>query len=1113
MEDYPVTAEKLKNFYYKNIFGERDFTRLKIGVRENLQPFQNLLENLLKNNDRIMRVSANVKPVDDVVSLEPEFSIIKIKGESKAVYGLPDSNYFILEWPHDKADIDELIEITDRKRWFVLTLKDKVDYYQGFVIFKSEKNFQGALNLWYGKDEENAQSVTCDLRMLNYAGDFGKYRIKAKSSVESVEIKDGKLFLNGVADEFVTLFNCEEIKRVIKDANSVDEVLCAENLPVKKIKDGYYLVNSTMFKKLTRNGEEISFERVAKKDYPKLLNDEALVFKGNKFYLENGQVANQSYTSGFGARFTAISEKFKTSQKFKEGTFVLLEDNGSWNSDVFSSVSFFFREDVEELTDIERTRENHNSGRKFIIGKRLEDESIIEIVEKVGNRIQKVTTVPPVLYVVSNPFQLRMQKTAVNVLINEPSVHHKALLQLMDYRFHWGDVDKSLCNIHKWYVLNDSSYDGVDKQRDMAKLALCTKDFAFLEGPPGSGKTTTILEIIAQMIMRGERVMLAASTNAAIDNILERLNKLPENVLDKVLAVRIGNDGSVCEKVEEYRADKLEDKNLKEVVFRYANLVCGTTFGILKHPEFNLNSKKKNEMIPPLFDCLIVDEASKTTFQDFLVPALYAKRWILSGDIKQLTPYIEKEDIASSIRYMGGFDEKCQEIQGIIQQITKDNKLGDLRFCIPIAQNYVGCVSRLMPQDQPFLLIADYKSESCISPAQILNGECDCAKMYGAKVIFIERTCLKAVEQYLPADFIMLLEKDSGLGHLRFENDYYFKNKKIRGVLIDRSDYFDINEIRKKLNTEIGRRDWAGEIAWRVARQQELFMLKDIAQDGKDKVGELETQIQDRVPEPYRNNINKFLSSIRELSLPSILQLLKQGISDSLANKKFKTTLNSGFESEDYSTRSILLEYQGRMHPEISEFSRKYLYNNEALRDSSKLNRVWDYREYADRAVWKDVCGKKNCERDNDEEVRVIVEEISKFIGYAAQNPKKQDAEDNGVWSIAVLTYYKRQEAKLKQAISSMVKNPNPNRSFYDVKDRNVQIMIYSVDKFQGKEADVVFLSMVKSGGVGLGFMDSPNRLNVALTRAKFQRVIVGDRDYFLRSKNYLFEKLAGEEK
>lgn len=111
MAENRETADRLKDFYYKNIFGERDFTRLKIGVRENLHPFQNLLENLLRNNDRIMRVSANVKPVNDIVSFEPEFSIIKIKEESTAVYNLPDSNYFILEWPHDEVDIDELIEI------------------------------------------------------------------------------------------------------------------------------------------------------------------------------------------------------------------------------------------------------------------------------------------------------------------------------------------------------------------------------------------------------------------------------------------------------------------------------------------------------------------------------------------------------------------------------------------------------------------------------------------------------------------------------------------------------------------------------------------------------------------------------------------------------------------------------------------------------------------------------------------------------------------------------------------------------------------------------------------------------------------------------------------
>ena len=61
--------------------------------------------------------------------------------------------------------------------------------------------------------------------------------------------------------------------------------------------------------------------------------------------------------------------------------------------------------------------------------------------------------------------------------------------------------------------------------------------------------------------------------------------------------------------------------------------------------------------------------------------------------------------------------------------------------------------------------------------------------------------------------------------------------------------------------------------------------------------------------------------------------------------------------------------------------------------------------------------------------------------------------------------------------------------------------MIYTVDKFQGKEADLVFLSMIKSGQVGLGFMDSPNRLNVALTRAKYQIVLVGDKEYFKSNK------------
>lgn len=83
--------------------------------------------------------------------------------------------------------------------------------------------------------------------------------------------------------------------------------------------------------------------------------------------------------------------------------------------------------------------------------------------------------------------------------------------------------------------------------------------------------------------------------------------------------------------------------------------------------------------------------------------------------------------------------------------------------------------------------------------------------------------------------------------------------------------------------------------------------------------------------------------------------------------------------------------------------------------------------------------------------------------------------------------------------------------SFYEVKESNAEIMIYTVDKFQGKEADVVFLSMVKANEATLGFMDSPNRLNVALTRARYQMVVVGNKKYFTgnRCRSQLLKTLA----
>ncbi|NJK33087.1 MAG: AAA family ATPase [Deltaproteobacteria bacterium] len=237
--------------------------------------------------------------------------------------------------------------------------------------------------------------------------------------------------------------------------------------------------------------------------------------------------------------------------------------------------------------------------------------------------------------------------------------------------------------------------DGTDEQRRFVGIALATPDFAILEGPPGSGKTTAICELIAQLARRGQRVLLVASTNVAVDNVLERLlewqNQLPADER-YVLPVRIGDrerisiesiepflhakfERSVRDDIQDFLDDQRGNRStgsesremlatclrrppvqgipspLTMLIAESVNLVCGTPIGVLQHPEIRAHGRPDRDQPRALFDVLIVDEASKTTFTEFLVPAIYAKKWIIVGDIQQLSPYVESEDITENLRH------------------------------------------------------------------------------------------------------------------------------------------------------------------------------------------------------------------------------------------------------------------------------------------------------------------------------------------------------------------------------------------------------------------------------------------------------------------------------
>ncbi len=67
-----------------------------------------------------------------------------------------------------------------------------------------------------------------------------------------------------------------------------------------------------------------------------------------------------------------------------------------------------------------------------------------------------------------------------------------------------------------------------DRQQLAVKQALASESIFLLQGPPGTGKTEVIAEITAQLVRQGKKVLISSETHKAIDNVFERLPKIPE---------------------------------------------------------------------------------------------------------------------------------------------------------------------------------------------------------------------------------------------------------------------------------------------------------------------------------------------------------------------------------------------------------------------------------------------------------------------------------------------------------------------------------------------------------------------------------------------------------
>ncbi|WP_372909893.1 AAA domain-containing protein [Salinigranum sp.] len=185
----------------------------------------------------------------------------------------------------------------------------------------------------------------------------------------------------------------------------------------------------------------------------------------------------------------------------------------------------------------------------------------------------------------------------------------------------FGRTDPEFRDDERTYVDNN------DSQNAAVNRAVNAEDLALVHGPPGTGKTYTIARTVRAFVERGDRVLLSAFTNRAVDNALEALRD--QGFED---AVRVGSETGVREDMHDIRLERRGDPDELAAAFRDAPVVAATTAAC--------GSRALREQA---FDVALVDEASQLTEPGTLAAINLADRFVLVGDHKQLPPVVRAE--------------------------------------------------------------------------------------------------------------------------------------------------------------------------------------------------------------------------------------------------------------------------------------------------------------------------------------------------------------------------------------------------------------------------------------------------------------------------------------
>jgi superfamily I DNA and/or RNA helicase/very-short-patch-repair endonuclease len=539
------------------------------------------------------------------------------------------------------------------------------------------------------------------------------------------------------------------------------------------------------------------------------------------------------------------------------------------------------------------------------------------------------------------------------------------------------------------------------------------KTLTIIEGPPGTGKTQTILNIIANAVMRGESVAIVSSNNSATENVQEKLKKYQVDFI----AAHLGNSDNKAKFIESQMS--LPNMETWKLPVEYKDSIYQSLQHLYTTLSLMLEMKNKLSQVQQELAVLSLEYAHFCEYCTY--------------DDELLVQYL-KSDMVS---------DAALELWLICEKYVERGKMPGFLGMI-INRFLRGVINKAFYSAPPDMMIAICQK-----------------RWYTARISELKENVLHLQTELERFDFSQKMNEYSELSAQLFRNYLAgkYQNRERRQFELDdlwkNSEAF-IKEYPVILSTAYSLRsslshkvmyDYviidessqvdlaAGALALSCARK--AVIVGDIKQlpnvvnsEAARKTDVVFAEFE--LPEVYRYKNHSLLLAVSEL-FPS-------------------------------APRTLLREHY-RCHPKIIEFCNQKFYNNQLIILTEPKS------DRKPLIVYKTVSGNHARERVNQRQIDVIKNEIIPH----------QHLMDTDV-SIGIVTPYRNQTNALQSAFDG------------------IGIQADTVDKFQGRENDVIILSTVDNNISE--FTDNANRLNVAVSRAIEQLIVVVNGDDDMIDKN-----------